>query len=424
MGFICCMLHTMEANAAFTPAATISTPFTTPEFSVNPQMAQDPSGNIITVWKEFLTGDVAALVSERQTSSGEREKPIIATPSTDFINEYQISIDKAGNAYLIWSTGVSGLETMSLFASVLPSGGQTWSPPVPLTTNANIEPPTIAANVPGKAVATWEESAAQANYIQRAAVFSAGVWSTPVLISDPDYNALNGNLAMDEKGNAIAIWQSEQTNIQAACLVGNTWSAPQIISNTDYSAAFPQISMNDSGQAVAVWEKIIKTNQTIIESATFSNGIWSAPTSLTSADLQSSDPAVGIDASGNAVAVWQVFLNEGMNAIAASHLKDNTWSPSVQISLPKDNSIEPEVSVNSKGHAAIVWQGALFNGRALSEVVLFDGTNFSAPVILSNPNLDSILQEVLMDEAGNVVVTWQATNLDTQDFVIQSSQSL
>ena len=80
------------------------------------------------------------------------------------------------------------------------------------------------------------------------------------------------------------------------------------------------------------------------------------PTRCRTSPTSSSQPSVGVDAAGNAVAVWVSDAVDSQSAIAA-RTKDvaGAWSPIFPLSDPETGADDPEVAVTPNGRAAVVW---------------------------------------------------------------------
>ncbi len=82
---------------------------------------------------------------------------------------------------------------------------------------------------------------------------------------------------MDGKGNMLAVWESHSDSsitIQGAYYMAESgsWSSPELLSLADANSGNPKIAINDAGQAVAVWQSV--------NSITASNSIYAATIAL------------------------------------------------------------------------------------------------------------------------------------------------
>ncbi len=163
--------------------------------------------------------------------------------------------------------------------------------------------PKLALSPAGPAMALWTQN----NPFQvETAYFTGTTWLSPFVIDSGTFP----QIAIDQSGNAIAVWLKNPSNLisnptqvftsrfDAATL---TWSPPFQLSNEQFPAATPQIAMNLQGNAIAIW---ITSNPQQIRAATFSvtTGAWSTPTTLVLGS--GSFPQVELDESNQATVLW------------------------------------------------------------------------------------------------------------------------
>lgn len=141
----------------------------------------------------------------------------------------------------------------------------------------------------GNAVSVWESFVDGVRVVQ-SATFSNDTqqWSAPITISAVEENASMPFLAVNEVGDAVAIWNTEDTNlgiirICAAMLpFEGTWTTPEFISDTSESATTEYVvRLTNLGEIIATWSSYISFDQQVIRaaSATF-GGSWSAPVTI------------------------------------------------------------------------------------------------------------------------------------------------
>lgn len=85
------------------------------------------------------------------------------------------------------------------------------------------------------------------------------IWGTALLIETDSNSAGSSQVGFDGSGNAIAVWfQSDgpRMNIWANRYVAGTgWVLPQLIETDSDSGYWPQVGVDESGNAVAVWQQ-------------------------------------------------------------------------------------------------------------------------------------------------------------------------
>lgn len=193
----------------------------------------------------------------------------------------------------------------------------------------------------------------------------------------------------------------------------------QSVTLTSPTADESEIGIDASGNAIAIWRGFDGTH-TNIQSAILSQGGWSAPVTLSSVEGNNikSYPQIAVEPGGNAVAVWEE-LNGSTSTVKASILPfGGIWSSPQEISIPTTNSGQvPKVAINSSGYVAAVWQRNNGSKNMTQAATLQYGESWSTPIDLSSSLIDTYGSQISMDELGNVIVVW----VDLTNHKIQSA---
>jgi hypothetical protein len=138
--------------------------------------------------------------------------------------------------------------------------------------------------------------------VQSASKPVGGEWQTPVNVSEAGETAERPQVAVDDQGNVIAVWQRWTDGLFSTRIVqsafrpsgADAWQAPVSISET--GATNPQIAFDGQGNAIAVWGG----NGAAYKPA---GGVWEAPVELEPGG-EAQSPEVAFDGLGNALVVW------------------------------------------------------------------------------------------------------------------------
>lgn len=222
-------------------------------------------------------------------------------------------------------------------------------------------------------------------------------WSSPPdTISTLGLNSSNPCTAVDGNGNVVAIWLENDVVISKNLVLNTSWSAPTTLSGT--GASSPQLTIDPAGNATAIWVEsgIIKTKTQPFGSA------WSSVTTLSASG--SSSPQIAADSSGNVVAVW---VTSGV-VQSATRIFNGTWSGSPDV-LSSSGSAAPQVAINSNGTAVAIWHTlngvtSLHNVNSARKVTI--GGSWSAPTTVSDPTENSVYPQVAMESDGDAVAVW------------------
>jgi hypothetical protein len=320
----------------------------------------DGEGNAWIVWEE---GFPTQIFSRTLSAAGEWSPPLSQAPapvckSLNAQEFPQLVVDQAGNALAIWME-VSGSKT-SIRSARRPFGSG-WESLGLLSSGTNqalLSPPVpIAINASGDAAAVWQESGTiyGAQYIR-------GAWTSPMAIASGTQPAVG----IGGMGEVVFVWNQGGV-IQSKILSGSHLSEPMTISNALFAAERPCVALDDAGNAVAVFERLDAAGiHKFIAAATLlaKGASWSTPIDL-SVPSSVEAPAAGypklcLNGIGDGVAIWKEFDGSHMTIQGAGYSL-GTWSFIRTLSSKRDNSGSPfpsydmAVSLNAAGNIMAVW---------------------------------------------------------------------
>ena len=255
---------------------------------VNPSLAVDNSGNIISAWQVKKDGYQQILVSYSPTG-GDMAKVVSTFISKAGGNAYypEVKMDTNGNALVVWrwSDGKNYRIQAAYRANELDSK---WSTPVNISfegldadhatreRNGSL----IAFDSAGNAQVVWTVVDKGLYRIQTAAFNAVDIsWSTPVTVSQhvdsegntlPHSNAQLPSIALDADGTGTIAWQQAASTGFSQVLVSRkaagsgtqspngaplSWSKPELLSQNDEHAFHPTAfgSGDDKNNPVVVW---------------------------------------------------------------------------------------------------------------------------------------------------------------------------
>src|SRR6266566_896574 len=175
----------------------------------------------------------------------------------------------------------------------------------------------------------------------------------------------------------------------------------------------PQVAVDASGDAVYVWEISEGTLcsggpceriQTRSRSAA---GVLSPVQTISTQGQSQSLPHVAVDANGDAWFVWQHFDGTIERIQTRSRSAAGVWTGTATVSPPGGSAEFPQVAVDPSGNAVFTWE--YFDGthwRIQARTVSLAGTRSSTQT-LSTAGQDALYPQVAVDGNGNAVFAWQ-----------------
>ncbi|HEY0279594.1 MAG TPA: hypothetical protein VGC32_15120 [Solirubrobacterales bacterium] len=384
---------------------------------------------------------ITAFFAPRAVAAPTWLPPIGISAESQVVGNPQVAVDASGDAVAVWERASGRTGTGVIEASTRPVGGSWSEPPTRLSADAqDAFVPQVAVDPGGDAVVVWQQARDQfGNYVIDAATRPAGgIWSYAPTPLSTDQSAYEPQVAVDASGEAVAVWEgtNEKTGsypmvVEAATLVsGGTWSDPTPLSADTQNARSPEVAVDARGDAVAVWRRSDdKTGKSVIEAATRpSRGIWSDPPLRLSADTQDAfDPRVAVDRRGDAVAVWQRRSGKSHKFVieAATRLAAGAWSVPTRLSGDARSAFVPRVAVDARGDAVVVWErngGKKIGRRVIEAATRPSGGSWThPPTLLSAATEDASNPQVAVDPRGDAVAVWERTRGKTERSIVEAA---
>ena len=279
-----------------------------------PRVALDPAGNAIAVWNQF-DGTRNNIWANRYATGAWGTAQTIETGNGDAI-QADIGVDASGDALVVWNQ-FDGTE-FSVYANRYDydatSGSGAWGSAAPIESGAgDVGYTRIAMHASGNALIVWGQSNGVRYRLWANRYDSVTAWGTAEPIENSTDNIDTPQIEMDANGNGIAIWTqygSAQDEIWVNRFTAGAWGTAVIVSASGGDAGAPQIAFDPLGNAMAVWHQDDGTRDNIwARRFDAGSSTWGTIQSLESGTGQADGAQIGIDADGNAIAVWT--QNEG-----------------------------------------------------------------------------------------------------------------
>ncbi|HET7053650.1 MAG TPA: PKD domain-containing protein [Solirubrobacterales bacterium] len=368
-----------------------------------PEVAVNAGGDAVAIWPRDVGSETIIEAAERPAGGDWSEPVVLSDPTEEEPSNVHVALDAAGNAVAVWSAFDQGFVIRS---AARPAGGE-WSEPEDLFVEDG-HTPYLAMNAAGEAVAVWTGFDGVDDEVTWAAVRSAGGdWSAPEELSVAgEQDGFSPRVAIDAAGNAIAVWQRfdlshdvVQAAVRTAC---GDWSTPDEISAASDDARSPRIAMNAAGDAVAAWT--ILSSGGIQAAARPAGGDWSAPEEVSA---EGGVPALCVDSSGNAFAIWSGPGSAEQILRAAMRPPGGEWSGPEDLSAEAETFQSYELAANSAAGVIATWtRGVSSTSHEVQAAVRPPGGDWQAPKSLSATGEDSGLPDLAFDAAGDAIAIW------------------
>ena len=280
--------------------------------------------------------------------------------------------------------------------------------------------PSIAMDDNGNAIAVWQQwnTVDHVNdiYVSR---FSSGSWGPSASIDDQSTNAIMPKVVMDDHGDAMAAWLQDGS-VWAVRYSSGGWGTPQVLNAFTYQVESIDIAMDNNGSAIVVWSQHNDNNPigtVLIHASRFSAGMWSGDSTIENGVHDAGSPVIAMDSNGNATVVWPQSDGSSYH-IYSNRFSASGWGTSVQIES-LDNASIPQVGMDNNGGAMVVWmQFPDYKVYANH----FAAGAWSTPILLSTSDGAAGYPTLATDGKGNAIAMWSQSN-STNDSIFTNRYS-
>ena len=333
----------------------------------HPAIAVDNIGNAYAIWDDDRNGN-QDIYSAYRPESGDWGTNVLVNDDLDpdFDQEYpDIAVDATGNAYAVWNDERD--YGYSLFFSYRTVSGS-WQANVPVYTDWYVEgAPSITVDGSGNAYAAWGEVWDwNASGLAAAHRPSGGSWGDPVYIGSYDATFKGDpSLAMSTDGDVFVVWtdnRNDDVNIYFAHHPsGGSWGG--VVRVNDDSGGSPQfnpsLAVSQDGTAYAIWEDTYNSEYVgdIHFSSRPAGGPWDASVQVNDGLGSAFNAAIAVDGNGNAYAVWGDYRNGDWDIYFAYRPVGGDWGTNVRVNddLGTGQQFRPAIVVDHSGNAYAVW---------------------------------------------------------------------
>jgi uncharacterized protein YheU (UPF0270 family) len=353
-----------------------------------PQVAVDKSGNSVFVWQRYdgttnCGGYPGCLRIEARARTADGALSPVQTLSAagQYAEGPQVGVDAGGNAAFVWR-GNGQVWTRARLADGALSPIQAVSAPGQET---QFSDPQIAVDSGGDAVFVWEAFAAPASCnfnctrAQTRTRSADGTLSPVQTLSAAGADAIFPQVAVDQSGNAVFVWQRCGSFLYCSSIQARARSTDGVLSPIQTLSAgnfysSPQVSSDRGGDAVFVWSHYDETADCggyaclrIQARARSADGALSPTQVLSAAGQFALYPQVALDPSGTAVFVWERFDGTTncarfscLRIQARTRSAAGALDPTQTLSAPYQNAVAPQVAVDPSGDSIAAWQQVSF----------------------------------------------------------------
>ena len=273
--------------------------------------------------------------------------------------------------------------------------------------------PQVVVDSAGTATVAWYGSNGTDIRVKARRIAADGTRGPVMTLSRPGTSAAYPRMAIDPQGRVWVVWhiaeQGAISQVEAVRLAADGKPGEVItLSQPTENSFYPQVAIDSRGVATFVWQTE-RTSNRIQVRRVFADGVVGELVTLDDDAFIVRDPQIAIDSADRATVVWSRqdgdpldngFRNGTIRAVQLA--ADGTPGPARVLSPPNDDSFRPQVAVDPLGRATVVW--TTINGLVSSRLAE-DGT-VSPPLVLSGPDGAIDAAALAVDALGRALVAW------------------
>ena len=324
----------------------------------HPRLALSPEGRGLAVWLADL-GEERQILG-RPLGSGGSEQEVFRTTGT--VRGLQVSVDRRGNALVVWlHEKVGRIEVMT---RSFDTRRMAWEAgPTVLGLPADPEAsPHLAANPRGHAMVLWEARDGPFEGLVASHHWPADrIWSDrpmPVV----GHSVRNHQVAMDGRGNALALWIHAPYGQRARLLASfyearaGTWCEPVALASAQEISS-PRLVMNGNGEGLATWCQRESGAVSQLSAKAFDNRTWKVEPECLDHDRERvHDYAIDLGEDGRAG--FLVIQRGEAGDQVLLRTRQGTWSEPKVMAAPQGTSCaSPRIAVCPQGMSLMWIQG-------------------------------------------------------------------
>lgn len=376
-----------------------------------PGIGFDDDGNALAVWYEADEVETSIWSNRYVPEQGWGEPELVEEQPGDALDP-SLAVAPDGSAFTVWVQDDG--ERLSVYAARFVSG-EGWSSRVLLESgdSGDAGQPQVVVGADGNAMAVWRQYTGSRADLW-ASQYVAGIgWDSAELIEGMDsHSAAEFDIGMDADGNVLVVWQHDGIGgpsiFHTRYVAGEGWTYPAMLEEDDDSdATLPKIAVAADGSAIAVWQQRDDIRDNIWASRYVVGEGWDVPVLIEFGTGAAFEPEVGIDADGNAVAVWHQFVSVNGASVYASHFNTGSgWQAPQLLEDSEGDSHQPRIVLDGDGNAhAVWWKSNLGKSRIWSNS--YEAGSGWADAVQMRPASDAAAAaQLAVDGDGHVVAIW------------------
>lgn len=327
-----------------------------------------------------------------------------------------LKVHSSGNALAIWVQN-DGIPDIAVARYDVSAGSwrgfKTLYTGIYREDDRRVMSPRLAMDGRGNAMAVWTESGSNTIYFSRYRASDAS-WTLPaVLHVGRELGFTSVAVEADPSGNVFVQWTESfgrQIMAKRYNAANGTWSAALPVAYVSSLQTY-HMAVDGLGNAIVMW---MRNSDFTIHFSRYSKnaGQWSTPQYVDRA-REGSGVMLVLDRDGNGTALWSTGPNfYGSLTVSRYNGATNKWSAARIVQTTPGDVLAPDMTVDRAGNVFLVWgQAADYSMPIKAYAARYNNSTgqWSAPQKLTSGTQSDLWFRVAADRNGNAVVVWSQT---------------
>ncbi len=193
------------------------------------------------------------------------------------------------------------------------------------------------------------------------------------IIENAEYDVTHPSLAFNNQNEGVLVWAAlqQEGGVYASLYQkeSQNWSLPLLISDINRLVRKPLVELDNKGNALVIWQQNSRMGEEdglSIGAARYENSMWFAPTELDSSNgALNINQNLSMDSAGKAIACW-----EGQKSGNVDHLMWSRYIPGIgwtEKEVLLENGTQCETVFDAFGRAVMMFEDSGLNVKAFGK---------------------------------------------------------
>ncbi len=198
--------------------------------------------------------------------------------------------------------------------------------------------------------------------------------------------------------------------IAAAPAGAAAWSAPEEVSIPGGSASWSEVGIDAAGNATAVWTRSDGLHLLAQAGDRPLGGSWGAPIDLSGAVGNAESVTLAVDPAGDVIAAWKQRF-AGSEAIEVNYKPaGGGWEGPATLEFGAAVVETPAVAIDPAGDAVVIWRQGVGGNHVILASSMPSGGAWASPLAISSSALNAEAPDVAMNASGTALAVWQSSS--------------